>query len=239
MEPLPTVVLADGDGVDERFTVNDYAHPRCAYGAKSYTLSIYERSNLLVTITSSPTSACCPFQSALPGSGGYSSINWDPPNIDQEYSYILELSACGHYQSYLGNFEVRGTGSGHRMASTDSIPGTPVKDTDSLAFYNQVVTPSDRNADTGPFSNGSQEGLKLYPNPAADKTTCLLQTGNAEDASPVEVNIENTLGVLVKTLLIKPNQAQEIDLKAFPPGTYFVKGSHHFITFNTTFIIAR
>lgn len=239
-QPLPNVVTPNGDGVNDIWMVNDYANPLCAYGAQSFNLVIKAPDGRTVyTQTGNSNGSCCPFRSASPGgsNGILSSIHWILSSVvDGTYFYVLDISGCSTTQSFAGNITVIGSGN-HRQAST--TPTDTVQNADSLAFYNHPVTASDRERSHNSGADEIGNQLSLYPNPASESTSCLLQMADVSRHETFDLELQNSLGIVVRTYSMVTNQVSDISLKGLPSGTYFVKVNHNFTTFNNTLIITN
>jgi hypothetical protein len=239
-QPLPNVVTPNGDGVNDIWMVNDYANQLCAYGAQSFNLVIKAPDGRTVyTQSSNSNGACCPFRSAAPGgtTGIVSSIHWIPSSVvDGTYFYVLDISGCNTTQSFAGNITVIGSGN-HRKGSsteTDTVPNN-----DSLAFYNHPVTASDRELSHSGYADAAGKRLSLFPNPAVDRTSCLLETFDTSNHESVTIDLYSSLGIQVRTFNIRLNRHTDLDLKGLTSGTYVVKTTYNFTTFNKTLIITN
>lgn len=239
-EPLPNVVTPNGDGINDIWMVSDYANQLCAYGAQRFDLVIKAPDGRTVYSQSGNSNgACCPFRSAAPGgtTGVVSSIHWIPTSVvDGTYFYVLDIYGCGTSKSFAGNITVFGSGN-QRKGNTSQTD--TAQNADSLAFYNHPIMASDRELS---HSNGSDEAgnyLSLFPNPASESTACLLQTSDRSIHEAIVLELQNSLGIIVKTYTLATNQLTDLNLKGLPSGTYFVKVSHNFTTFNNTLIITN
>lgn len=239
-QPLPNIITPNGDGVNDVWMVNDFTNPLCAYGAQSFNLVIKAPDGRTVyTQTGNSNGSCCPFRSANQGgtNGVISSIHWDGASVvDGTYFYVLDINGCSASQSFAGNITVLGSGS-HRKATPTST--NTAQNSDSLSFYNHSIYASDREYSDTKGSDGLGNSFSLYPNPASETTSCLLESSDASKRESYTLQLHNNLGIAVKTYSLTTNQSTALNVKGLPAGTYFVKVDYNFTTFTKVLVIVN
>jgi len=232
-DPVPNVVTPNNDGVNDVWHITDYDHPLCAYGATSFDLTIFDRSQPIWHLTGNSPD-CCPFTSpSQPGTSEIASIYWDPRSsnaIDANYSYVLEMSGCGQSIGLAGYIQVFGS-SENRGINTDS--------SNTGQLQANASQPENGDGKRPKFNDDSATpdfGLSLYPNPSKDEVFLTFHTTDSGSSNFAIVEIYNSMGSVMERRQISVNESNVIDVKSYKPGVYIVKATSNFTTFSKSLV---
>ncbi len=239
----------NNDGNNDYWQVIDPDNINCAYGIKSYNLTIYAGTagsgNVIYQASGGDGSTCCQFNSApYPNPNNIvSSINWNGYKnngtkcIDGHYAYVLEVEGCGVSKGYAGYIRILG---GSQRLTKDSSQASNVN-VDSLEFYNHPITQGNRELSSiETVNNANINTLNLFPNPANDNVSCFFTTNTINNESNTgTLSIQTIVGTTLKTLPIAPNKMIDVNVKDLPAGTYLIKVIYNFSVFNSTLMIVH
>lgn len=189
---LYNVMSPNGDGINDRWEVDDTDNPYCAYGAMAYKLEFFGHWGLVYRKEENWAEGCCPFRSWSPSDPVVSSIHWDGttnigsafcygcPVPSSVYNYILTLTGCNGQITYTGNVQLLDS-----QAGMIAAPIPPMEGTLTTLVADSMVTDLPDETIAGAVVVGVEDTLQqpilhLRPNPATDQVWLEYAPGLAQ-----------------------------------------------------------